>query len=204
MTDIVMTQARRAAPRALAAALLFLATESALAHQPRLRETEDTIVVTWPEVSKAFYARLDGRPQFYRIESDRRFRLYVQVVVPDEESIDTDYDIAVTRGSDTVIKLDGQLADWTPYFEPFGGDAYLRGPDAVLTVPAGSYLVEVSSSDNLGRYALVVGEGEAWPMSEIANAFRLMPQIKRRFFGKPGWRSWTDPLISPFRRGRHR
>jgi hypothetical protein len=191
MATAVTVHTRTAASRASAAFLLLLATNFALAHQPRLRETEDTIAVTQPEVSKAFYARLNGRPQYYRIDSDRQFRLYVQTVVPDEDSIDTDYDIVVTRGSDTVIARRGRFADWTPYYEPFGGDRYLRGPDGHQVVPAGSYLIEVSSGDNRGRYALVVGEGEAWPLREIANAFRLMPGIKRRFFGKPGWRAWT-------------
>jgi hypothetical protein len=176
----------------------------ALAHQPRLRESEDTIDVRLPEVSKAFYARLNGRPQHYRINSDRSFRLYVQVVVPYEESIDTDYELLVTRGVDTVLTLAGSTADWVPYYEPFGGDVYLRGPEALQVVPAGSYLVAASSPDNRGRYALVVGEGEAWPLPEIANAFRLMPAIKRRFFLKPGWRAFTDPITAPFRLARAR
>lgn len=174
------------------------------AHQPRVRESEDTIDVRLPEVSKAFYARLNGCPQHYRIVSDRQFRLYVQVVVPDEQSIDTDYELLVTRGVDTVLTVAGSIAKWTSYYEPFGGDFYLRGPEALQVVPAGSYLVAVSSPDNRGRYALVVGEGEAWPPAEIASALRLMPVIKHRFFLKPGWRALTDPFTEPFRRARAR
>jgi hypothetical protein len=58
-----------------------------LAHIPEIvledRDyTKEPIIVEDPEVSYAYYGKLQGSPQLYEIESDERFHLYVSLLVP--------------------------------------------------------------------------------------------------------------------------
>ena len=51
------------------------------AHQPRIVDTEK-IYVTKPEVSKAYYAKLSGKPHTYIISVNSAIDLYVNVLFP--------------------------------------------------------------------------------------------------------------------------
>ena len=49
------------------------------------------------------------------------------------------------------------------FYEPFGGDRDLLGPEYDGEVPAGAYSVVVTSPDNTGKYVLAVGRKEKFP-----------------------------------------
>jgi len=159
----------------------------AYGHQPRLVGFVDSIEVKNPQISQAFYAELTGRPQTYTIRSEASLRLYVNILVPDIPGIETDYEAVVSRSTETgeeiVARLDGAAFDWKPFFEPFGGDRYLLGPEYDQDVPAGTYTVVVSSPDNHGKYALAVGKVEKFPLKEMARTIVTIPKLKR-YFGK--------------------
>lgn len=99
-------------------------------------------------------------------------------------------------GRETVGRLDGPSTTWTPFYEEFGGDHYLWGPEFAADdslkgealkgrqVPAGNYTLTVSSPNNSGKYSLVVGDLEAFPPLEMLNALILVPQLKSGFFGE--------------------
>ena len=172
----------------VAVATLLLAAGLVSAHQPRFPSAGTTLVKK-PEISQAYYAELKGAPDFYCIDSEDSFRLYVQLVVPDIPGVEKDYVADITFGQDTterhLAQLRGDSAEWTSFFDPFGGDNYFQGPEYETPVTGGSYHIKVSSPDNLGKYLLVVGTKESFPPAEIARVTCLLPSLKRNYFGKP-------------------
>jgi hypothetical protein len=49
-------------------------------------------------------------------------------------------------------------------------------------MPPGRYEIIVSGNGNRGKYALAVGEREAWPLKETLHALRVIPGLKKNFF----------------------
>ncbi len=183
--------------RSVPAVVLAILTASgmSLAHQPRLVGDRPSIEVRDPEVSQAFYARLAGEPQTYRIPSEVPFRLYVNLLVPDLPGIETDYVAVVFRegdgGGGPLARLDGTAAVWRPFFEPFGGDRYRVGPELDRIVPAGIYTVVVRSADNIGKYVLAVGRTERFPPREMARTIAALPKLKT-YFGRSPWTAFFN------------
>ena len=179
----------------LALALFALAAGSAFAHQPRLVIDRPEIVVRDPEISQAFYARLAGDPQTYHIRSEAPLRLYLNLLVPDIAGGETDYEAAIYRESggtaELLARLEGKSHSWRPFFEPFGGDRYLVGPEYDGQVPAGDYTVVVTSPDNTGKYVLAVGRIEKFPPGAMARTIVTLPKLKR-YFGKSPWTAFFN------------
>jgi hypothetical protein len=169
------------------------------AHQPKLVTEPGVTLIEKPEVSQAFYAELFGEPAVYEIVSLDSFWLYVNILVPDEAGIPTDFSVTVTDATDTIIVLDGPASEWKEFYEPFGGDSYLMGPEHRLCVGPGTYIATVTRPGNQGRYVLAVGEREEFPLGEIIRIIGLMPRLKRDFFHKAPIRALTDPIGSLFR-----
>lgn len=172
--------------------VLFLSIGAISAHQPRL-DTETTvsvenpIIVDNPEISQAFYGQLNGKPVYYQIKSDEAFQLYVNLLVPSSPGQGGEFISAeVTDASGKVILfLNGTNSTWTPYFEEFGGDYYLKGPEATLKVPAGTYNIKIFNSQNQGKYSVAIGKIEAFPANEALTALFTLPLLKEQFFAKP-------------------
>ena len=66
--------------------LVFFNFKVVYAHQPKLikyspssNEPHDVIN---PEISKAYYGKLNGEPHYYKIESDTEFSFYVGITIP--------------------------------------------------------------------------------------------------------------------------
>jgi hypothetical protein len=180
---------------------LVLMASIACAHQPRIAFGENIAGnitrINNPEVSQAYYGILKGMPDLYKISSDINFSLYLNILVP--QGAENDYSVAVFLASesihpDPVIVMDGTNFTWTPFFEDFAGDNYLKGPESRNILPAGTYEVKVYSPDNIGKYALAVGEKEEFPLGEILNAFLVLPKIKTDFFGKPWISAYTNKI----------
>ena len=184
-----------------------LLVSHAFAHQPRTAESQ-FVEVANPEVSQAFYAELRGKPAVYQINSGKPFRLYVGLLLPDLPGVRRDVSAEILRieagTMERLAFLDGSSYSWSPFFEPFAGDDYLRGPEfgapdsskgSILEgreVPSGTYRVRVFNSDNQGKYALVFGDLERWPVAEVLNAFVLIPEIKQSFFEKSFWPAYFN------------
>ncbi|MFZ5365471.1 MAG: hypothetical protein ACOZBH_04740 [Patescibacteria group bacterium] len=175
----------------------FYFAASASAHQPRIAE-EEVIYVENPEVSQAFYGELNGAPEIYIIDSDRNFRLYVGILSPDIPGADKDFSVRVAeQDTDQPFEylLDASKSDWELFHEEFAKDDYFNGPELKDTsyegelprgveVGAGKYQLTVFSPDNSGKYVLVVGEKEEFPPKEIWNTFKVLPKLKKDFWGK--------------------
>jgi hypothetical protein len=177
---------KKTLPFILAAAFLAPAAQ---AHQPRLVRNQPSIEVRNPEISQAFYAWLQGSVQSYYIRSDAPFHLYLNLLVPDLPDIAKDFTAVVYSGREApeniLATLTGAGFAWKPFFEPFAGDHYFMGPELDRDVPAGKYVVVVSRPGLAGKYALAVGRKESFPPAEILRTLRVLPQLKREFFGKP-------------------
>jgi hypothetical protein len=167
---------------------LLIAVGPASAHQPRWVGDKPSTIVLNPEISQAFYARLNGGHQSYYIKSDKPFRLYLNLLVPDLPGIDKDYQAVVYKTEETpgnvLTRLDGPSYAWRPFYEPFGGDRYFLGPEYEADVPGGAYVVVVSSPDLQGRYALAVGKIEKFTLGEMVRTIGLLPKLKKEFFDK--------------------
>jgi len=172
--------------------LLLASIPMVSAHQPRLNtetavSTQNPIIVDNPEISQAFYGELNGKPAYYQINSDKPFQLYVNLLVPTSPGQGGEFvsaEITDTSGN-VVIFLNGTNSNWTPYFEEFGGDYYLKGPEATLEVPAGVYNIRVFNSQNQGKYSIAIGKIESFPANEAITALFTLPLLKEQFFGKP-------------------
>jgi len=172
----------------------------ALAHNPRIVSGTETVIVQNPEISQAFYGELQGGPQWFEINSDKNFVLYVNILVPKLPGISTGIAAEIYRSEDggqqLITSIDGENFGWSEFFEPFGGDTYLKGPEFKADVQAGKYLIKVTHchADEPGaeneaecsflRYSLAIGEQEKFTPKEIINAIYLLPVLKKDFFNE--------------------
>jgi len=175
--------------------VVLFSAGAAFAHQPRFVGDRPSITVGDPEISQAFYARLNGSAQTYDIRSEAPFRLYINLLVPDIPGIETDYEAVISRETDgkeeLLARLDGKTYAWRPFYEPFGGDHYKLGPEFDAQVPAGAYAVIVTSPDNAGKYVLAVGKIEKFPPKEMARTIVALPKLKK-YFGKSPWTAYFN------------
>ncbi len=181
---------------------LLLLVSTAFAHQPRIAD-EGTLIEN-PEVSQAFYAELDREPEYYTINSETDFNLYVGLLVPALEDIDKDVSAEISKDSQVLYTLDGLTANWTYYYEEYAGDEYYAGPELGenfhngIPVKAGEYTIKVYSPDNQGKYVLVVGEKEEFPLNEQVNVIKTIPKLKTDFFEKPAYEVLSGRLAGMF------
>ena len=175
----------------LSGILLFF-LPAALAHQPRLVGDQTDIIVTLPEVSKAYYGHLDGNPVTFRIEAAEAFRLYLNILVPDIEGIEKDVSVKILKKDTVISVLDADSHDWTGFYEPFAGDDYFRGPEFLEMQEAGVYEIQVYSPDNQGKYVLAVGDKESFPFAELIKTYMVLPRLKSEFFGKSPFSAYSN------------
>ncbi len=167
----------------------FTEEPTEVSHLPRIVEYEQIINIKDPEISQAFYAELKGSPTKYEIHSDIDFLLYVNLLVPDLASNRTDFvaigmKVSHDGSTEDIFILDGKDHYWEEFFEPFAGDNYLMGPEYEKEVPPGLYRIEISNSDNMGKYVLSIGKKEVFTFGEIINTIKVLPVLKKDFFEK--------------------
>jgi hypothetical protein len=165
------------------------------AHQPRIVSGNEINEIKNPDISQAFYGELKGEPAIYEIKSEAPFSLYLGLLVPDLPNQRKDFSARVVdEKEDEVFILDGQNFIWQGFYEEFGGDYYLKGPENKIGVGSGAYLVTVSNPDDQGKYVLVVGEKEIFPAGEILNTIITLPQLKKNFFLKSPLTAFSNKI----------
>lgn len=178
---------------ALFALVFLLRPGIASAHQPRIVEDRLT-VVTEPEISKAYYAKLEGVPDIYTISSSQDFELYVGILVPDIAGQKKDVSVVVLKDGNQIAILDGTTFAWTQFYEPFGADKYWKGGEYRAAAGPGKYEIRVSSTNNDSKYALAIGEIEKFGLTDSLSATTLIPQIKKDFFNQSPIGFVSSPL----------
>lgn len=190
--------------------LFLLAPKVSEAHQPRIVSSNVT-EITNPEVSQAFYGDLQGNDQIYNIKSDKEFNLYVGLTIPDIKGVNKQISAEIYQLKDNkksiISILDGSKHEWTPFYEEFGQDNYLWGPefkspDSVKgvelkgnPVPAGDYYIRVYSPNHHGKYSLATGYLEEFPPKEIIKTLIVVPQLKINFFNYSLFELIRSPYI---------
>ncbi len=181
--------------RALVCVLLTLATP-VMAHQPVVGagasySLEAPFEVEYPEISKAFFAKLEGQPHYYRIVSTTPFRFYAGITAPKigdcplEQRFSFD---VLDAGLNRIVAADGEAFDWWPWYESFGKKWYWVGPEVGASFksdrvfPAGTYYIRVFNAKNAGRYVLAVGDVESFPIDVIVKTMIMLPGINRDFW----------------------
>lgn len=147
------------------------------AHQPRL-VNENKITLTNLNISQAFYSELKGESDYYSFSTENT-DFYVNILVPDIKEIYTDYIVTL----DDKEILNGKSFKWETFFEPFAGDSYLMGPEASFLIN-GTHTIKVANENNRGKYVLVIGKKESFPLKEQINTILVLPKLKISFFNK--------------------
>jgi hypothetical protein len=168
--------------------ILLLFSLTAYAYRPRLvfnqdLSLENAKVINDPEIAQTFYGELNGKENFYKIISRHNFDFYFNILAPDTPDSLTDFLVDV-YGENKTISINGNQFDWDGYYEKLTGNNYLKGPSYEEVLPRGEYLIQISNSDNQGKYVLVVGKNDPFSLPEAINTILLMPKIKT-FFEKP-------------------
>lgn len=159
------------------------------AYRPRLVFNQDLTIdnpekIQNPEIYQTFFGELDGKADYYKINSSDDFTLYFNILTPDTPDSLTDFSVDI-YSENVHFSLDGNQFDWGGYFEKLTGNYYLKGPSYEEVLPQGEYLIQVSNSDNQGKYILVVGKNDPFSVPEAFNTFILMPKIKTFFEKSP-------------------
>ncbi len=162
---------------------ILLTAIATFAHQPRIVDSNETVVIN-PIVSKAYYGTLSGEFHTYSLNSEEDFDLYVGILMPFSEESKKDVSAEIYKEGKSVQVLGGKSASWKKMFEFFGQSTYLKSGEYKERVDAGKYTIIVSSTNNDSKYALAIGETEAFNGKEIVNALRLIPELKRNFFNE--------------------
>ena len=155
--------------------LLVFYPLSIFAHQPKLINYSPSFdnphEVIYPEISKAYYSKLEGEPHYYKINSESDFLFYTGILSP---KINENYkwlSLEVLDENKVVIyKAEGKDFVWKAWYEPYARDWYWKGPEigterneefkTSFTISAGTYYIKVFNEDNTGHYSLAVGEAE--------------------------------------------
>jgi len=148
---------------------------SILAHQPKLINYSPSIEnpheVIYPEISKAYYSKLEGEPHYYKINSETNFLFYTGILSP---KVNENYKWlsleVLNENKEVIYKADGKGFKWNAWYEPYARDWYWKGPEigterneefkTSFTINAGTYYIKVFNEDNIGHYSLAVGEAE--------------------------------------------
>jgi len=178
---------------------LFSFAGTAFAHQPRLVYLKQgDINIYNPEVSQAFYDELKGQPRDYYITSDKDFELYINLLVPEAANRSGRYSAKIFLVENDkeaeIASIDGLSFDWQEFYETFGRDYYLTGPEFSKQVASGKYKIEVFSSNNQGKYVLAVGKKEVYNIQSLLNVYWQLPLLKIAFFKTSALQFFLTPF----------
>lgn len=176
--------------------IYFLLVSIAFAHQPRIVYKQqipqtNPILIKNPEISQAFYAELKGQPEYYQIISEKELHLYIQILSPKVTGAKKDFQAEVIKDSNVITRLNDANSVWTEFYEPFVGDSYWKGSQFSQQVTQGEYWIKVYNPENRGKYVLVVGRAEAFPINETLKLVISLPQLKQ-YFGKSGFTAFFN------------
>ncbi|MFT5037098.1 MAG: hypothetical protein ACI9VM_000673 [Candidatus Azotimanducaceae bacterium] len=174
-----------------------------LAHQPLIvnpTSSDDLTIIENPEVSWAYYGELTGYPHTFEFRVDDPVQLDVQILEFDTDESSKKYSGIIIRerdngrGVEEIARLQADSGQWDSFYEPFGGDRYLNGPEFSGEVKPGVYRIEVSTPTNKGKYALSVGKIEDFSNVGYFELFKTIYKVKR-FQGKPPISMLGTPFV---------
>lgn len=171
---------------------MFVYAPAASAHLPYLERDKTEIMVENPEISKAYYGWLQGKPAVYAISSAKSFLLYLNLLSPRIDSGWTDYSARIYKDGKLFAEVPADNSLWMVAYEPFANDYYAKGPEYETAALAGNYRIEVGNSGNSGNYVLAVGKTEDLSLGQFLRTLAVLPGVKQEFFGKPWWDAYNN------------
>lgn len=159
----------------------------------------DVITITDVELSQGFYGELSDAPHTYTFTLEEPTTVFTEILVPDIDSATNDKSGLILEsltddaGVREVKRLPAKEATWESFYEWFAGDSYRRGPSYYDSLEPGTYLIEVSTPINHGKYVLVVGKRE--DSKGYVATIKDIAQVKE-FFGKSKMAILQSPLVS--------
>ena len=104
---------------------ISLVSWSVDAHQPVLSSksantAKAPYIIEEPEISKAIFSELKGKPHYYRIDSDSKFKFYAGITVPkiDDCPLAEKFSFEVLDTNFRLIeRKDGENINWWPWYE---------------------------------------------------------------------------------------
>ncbi|HUT66202.1 MAG TPA: hypothetical protein VMZ05_08660 [Spirochaetota bacterium] len=148
---------------------------------------DNPVVVDRPQISWAYYGKLEGEPRYFKIVSKEPFKLYVNILVPDyspdgEPILSHDLSFEIFNGDTLVYRAQGLRSRWTRFYEPYGKDHYYMGPEYEKEMEAGEYMVRVFNSTNNGKYSLAIGTIEKFTIVGLIEAIDRAKSLDEWFF----------------------
>ena len=166
--------------------LCFFIPVTIFAHQPNYIDGQTQIVDSEPDISKAYYGELPGDSAVYTIYATSSLKLYVQILSPKIQNANKDFNVVIKDSKQNIISsLSTSTDGWQSWYEEYGGDWYWQGPSFTAIVPAGTYDVIVSNTNNTGKYCIAIGETESFPISNFVNTIDQLYKTKTKFFNEP-------------------
>ncbi|MBU0661397.1 hypothetical protein KKG22_04450 [Patescibacteria group bacterium] len=192
---------------ALLAVICFI-PQVVFAHTPTFVE-ESTVDISDAHAKQVFYSRIQEDAQTYTIHADKPIELYIALLVPDTLEAYTDISVminTVNTRRQFADALNGKTAQWQPYKEEYSGDIYLLGPEfgektieqgqkpQGMFLPYGTYTIRVEGEHVGSPYALVIGGGDAFVLSDNWQTAKTLMTIKKDFFDQSFWTIFQSPL----------
>ena len=155
--------------------ILILFPLNIFAHQPKLIKDSSSFKnpysVISPEISKAYYGKLDGEPHYYKVQSDKEFLFYTGILSPKINETYKWVSVEVLDENKNIIYFgNGEDFEWNAWYEPYARDWYWKGPEigtetggefkTSFTMDPGTYYIKVFSKNNTDHYSLAIGEAE--------------------------------------------
>lgn len=134
-----------------------------------------------PTISQVFYGQMRGTPDYYHFYLAQPTEIKISLLSPINETEFPQIELIAQSGQ--TQKLTGSFDK--VYFEKFGADYYLKGPQEVFDLSSNNYLIKIHNASNTGRYALTIGQTRKFVLTEEISTFFLLPLIKQKFFGRP-------------------
>ena len=114
---------------------ISLVSWSVDAHQPVLSSksantAKAPYIIEEPEISKAIFSELKGKPHYHRIDSDSKFKFYAGITVPkiDDCPLAEKFSFEVLDTNFRLIELkDGENFNWWPWYEKHAEKWYWIG-----------------------------------------------------------------------------
>jgi len=166
--------------------ITFIIPTTIFAHQPNYVDKQVEIINTEPDISKAYYGELAGAEATYKIYATSALKLFVQILSPKIQNANKDFTVLIKDNkNNSIAYLATSTEGWKSMYEEYAGDWYWQGPSFKKIIPAGSYDIIVSNSNNIGKYSLAIGETESFPVNKFLDTIQQLYTIKTKFFNEP-------------------
>jgi len=122
---------------------------------------EPYVVSGSPATERMYLGTLTGFPDVYEVTSAQPFTLVLKLAAVPDPNASPELSVIIVAVNELGVAEVDRLAyadtTWEPVRQPITGLTQLAGPGYEADFEAGTYRIEISSLDNLGKYILTLG-----------------------------------------------